>query len=254
MNTEAISAARFGADPVTTNAPAMPSQLSDLHNAPEGMPAAPAGNEFEHTMALLNGKVRFAGAAAGFIAPHAKYGRPPEMLKALRAEMKNPLPSEVMKRLKELESQSRKFFSDLNKVANKSGKQMFLEHVKDLARQGGGGADLSKVDGFSVEEFEAERETMMTAIKELLLRISIEAHTMVLPLLKAGAEAADRLLRRELKAEIDRCKFYGIPFEGPSEILRSLHAIAAALTDKSQSKPPAYWTYPSVLVCNLVDL
>jgi hypothetical protein len=113
------------------------------------------------------------------------------------------------------------------------------------------GETAVEMDAWSEQEWENDRQAKFEAFKMLLMRLTREAHALAVPILQAGAEVARQFLQAELKNEIARCRKFGIPFKGPSEVCHSINA-AIGLFAQRASSVPQYWTHPRSLVCELV--
>jgi hypothetical protein len=74
---------------------------------------------------------------------------------------------------------------------------------------------------------------------------------LAVPILRAGEMAAQEILMRELKTEVARFRQFGIPYPGPSEIIRSINEAIGLFAQRAASVPQ-YWTHPRSLVCELV--
>ena len=176
--------------------------------------------------ALVGGRVN----QGVLLLPAARHGVTRECLfKACQRAGKVPEP--VTKAVRKHAGEYRRLYAEMTSVANRPAGAALTEHRRALAAKLGDGATTAQLEGYGLEEFEAERQTLIAASKLACTAASNSVRDAARPYLEAAAAAAVEVLAERVAADAKLAAEFGFP-SAPSEFAKSLAGVRGVLLER----------------------
>ncbi len=157
----------------------------------------------------------------------SKYGPTKAAFKAIYSDprVKSAISKTAEKELRRIQAEQERVHAEMMKAATTGPAGVAHRHLQTE------GAKIVKGEdsGCSTQEAIAQRETKIHACKVALHDLSANVRQLCRPAWEAGLEVCTELINAEFDGERQRFEKFGIPYEGPSEVILTLHECHAHL-------------------------